>query len=863
MKNIYLIAEAHLDPMWLWRWEEGYAEALSTFRTAVELMDEFPEFEFCHNESVLYEWIKEADPALFHKIQEKVKEGRWHIPSGWFLQPDCNMPSGESIVRNILHGRRFFRTCFPEAAPATTAINFDSFGHSKGLVQILTQAGYDAYLVCRPGKEGFPFVDQDFIWEGFHGTRIRVHRSDENYNSVWGHAADELRIFLEDKKDEPVTLFLWGVGDHGGGATREDLLAFHALVEGTRSQRQVPTPENLVTVGGFTYSPLPSDVTTQPDWANDLVIRHSSPEAYFKELAARGDEHPVVSKGLNPVADGCYTSQIQIKQRHRALENALYAGEKMAVAAQLLTGIEYPAQRFAEAERSLLFAEFHDGLPGSGSPLVEEDTLRILDHGLEIMAQENVRSFTALTVGEPRIQDGTSVIQVYNPHPFDVEGDFACECGLPRQNWTTNFLYPEVYYGAASDHPGESVPSQADKEVSNFSLDWRKKVVVHATLKAGSVTRFDVHWKPLPERPRFAPIEEQGTYTFDNPRLHVAIDTTTGLLSDYTVDGRQLLGPDSCRLVLQDDGNNPWGLHSTNTHLTRTFQLLTPLEATKFIGVEDRVLPPVRVVEDGDVHTVVEALFGIADSKAYVRYILPKNGTAIDVEAGLFFAEKQQMVRLVMNHSLSEDTDFLGQVMFGRETLAVEGQETVSQKWLALADKESALAVYRDGGYGASLKGSQLALTLLRGAGYTASDFVMGKAYSVDQWMPRMEQGMRYFRFRLDGGNSDILKTVDNRALVFQETPYALALNPYGGGKKPSSFYALDNLSIVISAFKPAADGNGYILRVYETTGSPQEGTLDIPSLGICARITLEAEEVKTYRVMQGILAEESLLEGF
>ena len=125
MKNIYLIAEAHLDPMWLWRWEEGYAEALSTFRTAVELIDEFPEFVFCHNESVLYEWVMEADPVLFDKIREKVKEGRWHIPSGWFLQPDCNMPSGESIVRNILHGRQFFQKYFPEAMPTTTAINFD------------------------------------------------------------------------------------------------------------------------------------------------------------------------------------------------------------------------------------------------------------------------------------------------------------------------------------------------------------------------------------------------------------------------------------------------------------------------------------------------------------------------------------------------------------------------------------------------------------------------------------------------------------------------------------------------------------------------------------------------------------------
>ncbi|MCR5753556.1 MAG: alpha-mannosidase, partial [Acetatifactor sp.] len=145
MKNVYLIANAHLDPVWLWRWEEGYAEALSTFRTACELTDEFPEFVFNHNESILYEWVKESDPELFATIKEKVKNGKWHIMGGWFLQPDCNMPAGESIVRNILKGRKFFKENF-DVAP-TTAVNFDSFGHSKGLVQILTQSGYDSYVV--------------------------------------------------------------------------------------------------------------------------------------------------------------------------------------------------------------------------------------------------------------------------------------------------------------------------------------------------------------------------------------------------------------------------------------------------------------------------------------------------------------------------------------------------------------------------------------------------------------------------------------------------------------------------------------------------------------------------------------------
>ena len=141
MKRVHLICNAHLDPVWLWRWQEGCTEALSTFRTAEAFTEEFPDFVFNHNEAILYEWVKENEPELFARIQQKVKEGKWHIMGGWYLQPDCNMPNGESIIRNISEGHRFFEEEF--GVRPTTAINFDSFGHSVGLVQILKQAGYD------------------------------------------------------------------------------------------------------------------------------------------------------------------------------------------------------------------------------------------------------------------------------------------------------------------------------------------------------------------------------------------------------------------------------------------------------------------------------------------------------------------------------------------------------------------------------------------------------------------------------------------------------------------------------------------------------------------------------------------------
>jgi len=160
-KTLHLICNAHLDPVWLWEWEEGAGEALSTFRTAARFCEEYEEFVFNHNEAVLYKWVEMYEPELFVRIQNLVKERKWHILGGWYLQPDCNMPSGESLVRQILYGKLYFQEkCGVEPK---TAMNFDPFGHTRGLVQILKKAGYTSYLFCRPDKKHLALPSYDFI----------------------------------------------------------------------------------------------------------------------------------------------------------------------------------------------------------------------------------------------------------------------------------------------------------------------------------------------------------------------------------------------------------------------------------------------------------------------------------------------------------------------------------------------------------------------------------------------------------------------------------------------------------------------------------------------------------------------------
>ena len=140
----HLIGNAHLDPVWLWQWHEGYMEVKATFRSALDRMKEFPDFKFTSACAAYYEWIRDSDPDMFEEIRQRVAEGRWSITGGWYIQPDCNIPSGESFARHGLVSQRFFRDNLGKTAKV--GYNVDSFGHNGSIPMILKQSGMDAYI---------------------------------------------------------------------------------------------------------------------------------------------------------------------------------------------------------------------------------------------------------------------------------------------------------------------------------------------------------------------------------------------------------------------------------------------------------------------------------------------------------------------------------------------------------------------------------------------------------------------------------------------------------------------------------------------------------------------------------------------
>jgi alpha-mannosidase len=809
-KTIHLICNAHLDPVWLWEWEEGAAEALSTFRTAADLCEEFDDFVFCHNEAVLYQWVEEYEPALFARIQRLVKAGRWHIMGGWYLQPDCNMPSGESFVRQILAGRTYFRTKF--GVTPTTAINFDPFGHSRGLVQIMAKSGYDSYLFCRPAQSDCPLPGHEFRWIGYDGSEILGSRCLDWYNSPLGKAREKIESRMKAFPAGDFCYLLWGVGNHGGGPSRKDLRDIRALM-----------PES----GAFD-------------------VRHSTPEAYAADLARKREILPCHEGDLNAWAVGCYTTQVRIKQMHRRLENELFAVEKMAACATAQGLMAYPAAEIKAATRDLLFSEFHDILPGSSIQAVEDMSLRVMGHGLEELSRAKARTFFALAQGQPRAAGGEIPVLVFNPHPYPVRTVVACEFQLADVNNTGTFT------DFTAHHDGRPVPTQIEKEASSIPLDWRKRVVFEAELKPMQMNRFDCRPFIRTARPQPALRERNGQLRFSNGVLRVAINVRTGLIDSLKVAGKEYLARPACRALVMADDEDPWGMRGQSFRSeVGSFELMAAKRGSSVSGVNpDVLLPSVRVIEDGAVRTVVEAVYAYGDSFLVQQFKLPKQGTEVEVFLRVHWNEKDRFLKLSL--PLRNTEHYVGQVAFGVSPLREDGRECVAQKWVAVTRRDgAAVTVVNEGSYGSDFKDGELRLSLLRSPAYSAHPIGDRATVPQDRYSPRIDQGERTFRFWIKAGDgAERLAAVDREALAHNEAPMALSFFPSGAvATRPKPLVVLGDPVVQLVAAKPAEQGRGIILRLYNPTPQRRTTVLKLPLTAERHRLSFGPHEVRSIRL--------------
>ena len=820
-KKLHLLCNAHLDPVWQWEWEEGAAEALSTFRIAAQFCEEYDGFIFCHNEALLYKWVEEFDNELFKHIQELVKKGKWHIIGGWHLQPDCNMPSGEALVRQIMSGRRYFKEKF--GVVPTIAFNPDPFGHSRGLVQIIKKSGYDGYLFMRPSPAFLDLPSNDFTWKGYDGSEVTAVRMRGGYNSAKGRATEKILRLIDQCPENDFYLCLWGIGNHGGGPSKKDLDDIAELI---KAQSE-----------------------------NDVEVLHSTEEGYFKELWEK-KELPVFDKSLNPWAPGCYTSQIRVKQKYRLAENTYFLTESMCSHASSLGLMEYPESKLAEAIYDIITVQFHDMLPGSSIQPAEEMCIRMLDHAIEILSRIKAQAFFALASGQKKAPEDKIPVFVYNPYPYEVKGDFIAEFMLWDQVRDFVFMKPDIF-----NEKGEKCPTQCEKEYSTIPIEWSKRVVFNATLEPMKLNRFECAFERVPERPRRVCKETDTHFIFESEKLSVKINKNTGFVDSVIKNGNEFVKEGAFALEVWNDNSDPWYMEETEwLEKIGEFELLNDSDAQKFCNTREAI-KGVHIIEYGDVRTVFEAVFGYNKSNAVVKYIISNDGS-FKTDIRINWCEKEKLIKLKVPSSFGA-TQCIGEHPYGRETLKNSLEENVSQKYVAICSEEKAILAVNNGVYGSSFddEKGELHITLMRSPSYCAHPVDTRVVMPQDRAMPYIEQGERDFSFEFCfGEKTEILDKASRTAQHFNVSPMVLSFYPTGVGEIPlSPIKITDNDIINITAFKRAEYTSDYIIRLFNPTQEPQEATLIYFDNSV--KVEFGAFEIKTLKCNSESITETQLME--
>ena len=350
---LHIIGHSHIDAAWLWPWKDSADLVLTTFRSALDRMQETPGFRYSHSSVMHYRWAQQADPALFAEVLDRIREGRWEVVGGWPVEPDCNIPSTESFARHCLYGKRFCEQILK--VNVDIGFNPDSFGHAAGLPTILRHAGYGFYVFMRPQEHEMD-LPRLFWWEGPDGSRLLTYRIFGDYDRKPTAIRDAATQGFPSGSNH--NAFFLGVGDHGGAVTRSYIQQILAM------QSDPTLPE----------------------------LRWSTLREFFAALRASMsfESLPVIRGDLQHHARGCYSACGEEKVQNRRAEQQLFCAETAALVAAMSYAQPYPAARFAEAWDRVLFTQFHDVLAGTSLFSDYQDARDALGFACEIAQESKV-----------------------------------------------------------------------------------------------------------------------------------------------------------------------------------------------------------------------------------------------------------------------------------------------------------------------------------------------------------------------------------------------------------------------------------------------------------------------------------------
>lgn len=801
--NVHLIGNAHVDPVWLWTWQEGFAEIKATFRSALDRMKEFPEFIFTSACASYYRWVEENDPEMFEEIRERVAEGRWAIAGGWWVQPDCNLPSGESFARHALYSQRYFLEKF--GVQATVGYNVDSFGHHGMMPQILQLCGLDSYVFMRPMKHEKTLPSNLFWWESADGSRVLTFRLSDGYTV---RPERDLSAHIMKHRDQALAdgfphMSFYGVGNHGGG----------------------PTIANLKEIVRLKSSLAEDD------------IAHSRPDAYFREVRAALPELPVIRDDLQYHAIGCYSAHSEVKLLNRRAEHRLYSAEVAATLAEAKLGLAYPREALQNAWEQVLFNQFHDTLGGCSIKEAYDDAREAYGESLNIGARTLNAAMQKISWAIDTMKPGVGLLtkekdfQVWEQGdagtPFVVFNPLAWEVsGMVRMNKRV---------ASVTDQEGSFVPTQTVR-ASRTDRGDKWDTLFPATVPAFG---YRVYWAYLTAHPESSP--QAGSLRADQSNLEndfvrIELDPASGRILRYLDKrlGADLIGPGggAVPLVIDESHSDTWG-HGLE-------------EYRDVIGAFGDAT--VRVLEAGPLRAVVRVTSRYGRSVLRQDLTLTHDSPELGVSLRVDWQEQRKMLKLSFDLSLDEPEAFY-EIPYGFIQKEANGKEVPGHRWAAVQGRlpggngRAGMALINDAKYSYDALQGDLRMTVVRSPGY-AEHFG-----EFDEQMEYMDQGFSEVKYKLSPYAGDWRDNEIVRKAWEWNVPLLTMWETYHAGPlgQISEDIAVSSEQVVVSALKPAEAKDGWILRCYETAGKSAGCSFRLPALGRSWDAEFRACEIKTF----------------
>jgi len=791
--TVRAVGNSHIDMAWLWPWTETVEVVRNTFQSVLDLMREYPDFKFTMSSARTYEWMQEKYPDMFEQIKQRVKEGRWEIIGGMWVEPDLNMPDGESLVRQILVGKRYFLHNF--GADINIGWNPDSFGYNWQLPQIYKKSGIDYFVTSKllwaTDYTKFPY--RLFWWEAPDGSRLLTYFPHEYANDFNPEQmTKDLSLYAPliygtKVTDSPQMLYLYGIGDHGGGPTRTMLDQANRL----RDPNTVFPKIDFSTAKAF-FAGLNQELPNLkvPTWKDELYFEYHR---------------------------GVYTSQADTKQRIRHDEELMLDAEKYASVASLF-GRPYAQDQFGLAWKNLLFDHFHDVMPGSGIAVNYLDAKRNLE---DVARSANELTHAALDEILAHINtqgDGVPVV-ILNSLSWPRVEVIEVEVQLPGPTKQIEVV----------DAAGQRVESQL------LALDSATNrahfLILAATPAMGYKTYFVRSVAKTPANSadvyngRLMQVVRASASMMENGFVRVKVDPQTGCITSlYDLRNQtEALAPSetdtggpktsACGNLLQAFSDKPqkWDAWNIDADFEKQHWDLDKADE-------------VKLVEGGPLRAIIRVKKHFQNS-TFVQDITMYAGVPrVDVKMQADWHEKHILLKVAFPLSAHSDKATF-EIPYGsierpttRNTPAEQAKfEVPAQRWADLSDTKHGFSLLNDSKYGYDVKGNVLRLSLLRSP----------------EWPdPHADEGHHEFIYSLypHAGTWRDAQTV-RRGYELNYKLLAIRSQKHDGTLPAEySFIKIESDNVVLTAVKKSEDDDSLVLRFYEWAGREEDVKLQLPA---------------------------------